>query len=220
MKRYIILSLLLLFIGAVFADDNKNAERDPLIEFDRELRKALSEQNPTATAMLMHFPFQVNYPDGSSISLINAQALLTRFAEIFPPKVRSAVLDQKEPEVMGEQGIVYGHGVLWVKKILQTPYNEQQDAEKTIKYGIDVVNLPDKGVAIKNSSSKLEFTCDTMKHRIVIDSDVTGKIRYRSWNKLHWVTDNPDMEISHGVRDVLGTAPCSIYQWTFNKGDD
>lgn len=220
MKSCLSISLvLMLTMGTVFADDNKYGERDPLQDFDRELRIALSEQNPTATAVLTRFPFRVNYPDGSSILLTNAQALITRFAEIFPPKVRSAILDQKEPKVMGEKGVMYGRGVLWVKKMWQTPYSEQSEAVKILTYGIDVVNLPDKGTEIKNRSSMLEFTCNTMKHRVVIDSDATGKVRYRSWNKPHFVTDKPDMDISPGVRDILGTAPCSIYQWKFRKGD-
>ena len=211
MNKYIFISLLAL---SLFCSDLFAAEQTLLQEFDKNFKTAISEKNPTALAMLVHFPLRVNYPDGSSISLNNAQAITSRFAEIFQPTVCSTVLEQKEPEVMGERGIIYGHGVIWIKQIQRSSYNNQDDSGQKY-YGIETVNLPD---AI-NRSAKLEFTCDTNKHHVVIDSTADGNIHYRSWNKPHFINDKPDMEIFSGVRDISGTGVCSSNQWIFKKGD-
>ena len=73
-------------------------DKESFLAFDRELRYALSKQDPMVMSLLVGFPLRVN--DGAGSILVNdATALQARFEDVFPPKIRSAVLDHKVESV-------------------------------------------------------------------------------------------------------------------------
>jgi hypothetical protein len=184
-----------------------DSDKENFLVFDNELRTALSRQDLVATAVLVKFPLHVNYVDGSRILLNNAEAVQTRFAEIFPPAVRTAVLNQK-PETLfcNSTGIMYGNGEVWISV----------GREGEAHYRIGTVNLPAADDEMFTSkTSKLEFVCEAEKQRVVIDSDANGTVRYRAWDKPRPVTAEPNMEIALGSKDVEGTGPCAHSIWKF-----
>ena len=63
------------------------------------------------------------------------------------------------------------------------------------------------------------FICDAEKHRVVVDSDLARKARYRAWNKPRSVTEKPDLEIASGTTRVEGTGLCGHSIWTFRKAN-
>lgn len=205
-----ILEVLLPSINPIFANEASSdiACGDPqnFLVFDRELKSALEKQDPTATAVLTRFPLRINYGDGSSISLNNHQSLKARFTEIFSPRIRSVVINQNPPgsDFCRGLGFAYGRGDVWVSNVGN--------------YRIEAINI-DTGKANFMRKSMLEYTCDTEKHRIVIDSDQFGNLHYRSWNKPKFVTEKEDMMVKKGVYNPAGTGVCMDSNWTFRNGD-
>jgi hypothetical protein len=188
------------------------SDKHAFLVFDKELRMALSRQDVAAMALLVRFPVRVNHADGSKISLNNAAALQTRFAEVFPPSVRSAVLNQKPEEIFCKYtGIMYGNGAVWIEAV---------EGAVTPRYRVTAINLPavDTQTAAHKTST-LEYVCDAEKHRVVIDSDASGKVRYRAWNKPRFLTDHPDMEATAGTKSLEGTDACTQAIWSFRKGN-
>ncbi len=68
------------------------------LDFDRELRAALSKQDAVAMAFLVQFPLRINSETGK-FSLDDPAALQSHFQEVFPAAVRKAILDQKVEEI-------------------------------------------------------------------------------------------------------------------------
>src|SRR6185312_1085859 len=61
------------------------------VQFDKELRVALTKQDPVALAFLVRFPLRIN-DAGGTISIDDAAALKTHFQEVFRPAVRKEIL--------------------------------------------------------------------------------------------------------------------------------
>lgn len=186
-------------------------DKQDFLAFDQDLRTALSKQDAAATAMLVSFPLRINQ-DGGNFSLNNGAALQTRFAEIFPQQVRSAILNQN-PETIhcNYQGINYGAGNVWVTIVGQG---------EAIRYAIFVVNLPDTDVGTRPlGTPNIEFVCHAEKYHIMIDSDASGKVRYRAWDTTHSLTDVPDAEVPSGIKRYEGTGFCAHTYWTFTEGN-
>jgi hypothetical protein len=174
------------------------------LEFDKELRVAIAKQDPVAMAFLVHFPLRVN-SDGGKTSLDDPEALQAHFQEVFPEKVRKAIMDQNPAQIMcRDQGIMYGNGEVWVNVA-------------RFGFAIEVINLEAPPLA-KPSNHRTEFVCQTDKYRIVVDSDASRVPRYRAWSKPRPITDNPDVEISKGDSSFEGTGLCAYPVWTFKSG--
>lgn len=184
--------------------------------FDREMRGALAIQDTAALALVVAFPLRVSYPDGVNISLDNPTALQARFQEVFPPAIRSAVMNQKlQNAVCNDGGIMYGSGDIWIKVVGQG--NLQ-------RYAVGTINIPGLGKkpgpgAWPFKTPRVEFTCTTEQHRIIVDVNKEGVHRYRAWNRPRLVTEKPDLVLSSGTREVDGTYPCTHSIWTFQRGD-
>lgn len=186
------------------------ADKEVFFAFDRELRAALTRKDAVAMAFLVELPLRVNYADGSTISLTNARSIQTRFEEVFPPALRDAVLNTKLHDIdCTSEGAMYGRGRLWVQAA--------SSSESTI-YRIFVVNLPDAAPASNRGTGwNLDFTCDTKKARIAIDSDASRLPRYRAWVKPHSISDPPDTVITGGSEDYPGTGACRSRAWSFQN---
>lgn len=175
--------------------------------FDKELRAALTNQDALALAFLVKFPLRVN-DSGSTISIDNAEALKMHFQEVFTPAVRKEILAEK----LGEDGcmtagIGYGLGVIWVNA-------------NDLGYAIWSVNVDAVLPSPKASpnSQVIKYVCQTLTHRIVVDSTANGIPRYRSWNKPKPLTDLPDLEIVKGEATFEGTNVCAVQIYTFKSG--
>ncbi len=186
-------------------------DKQPFVRFDKELRAALSRQDVAAIALLVSFPLGVNYRDGTKISIDNVKGLQTRFAEVFPPRVRSAILNQKLSDIFcKDTGIMYGRGEVWIRA---------DAAVARGHYRMTTINLPPpNGRWVPYKQIGLQFVCETEEHRVVIDADASGKLRYRSWNQPRAITDKPDVEITSGKLSFEGSDPCTHAIWTFQKG--
>jgi hypothetical protein len=186
-------------------------EKRAFLNFDGELRVALSTQNPVAAAVLVSYPLRVNHADGSSTSLGNPRAVQTLFGEVFSPAVRSAVLATPTVGVSCTySGIMYGSGQLWVQPI-------GEGASQ--RYRVTTVNVPEPPAARVPAEPSLVFVCETQRDRVVIDRKPAGDVRYRSWNRPRPVTETPDLEIAAGSETGEGTGPCFHTIWTFKSGD-
>jgi hypothetical protein len=171
--------------------------------FDGALRAALKQRNATALSFLVRFPLRVNTGKGT-IMVPDAQSLSGHFAEVFPPQVREAVIDTKDDDYICkyDEGLAYMNGWVWASM--------GKDG-----FRVDVVNAG--GEAPKSTGGlHLAYTCESRKHRIVIDASADGNdVRYRSWNKPKAVTDKPDVDLSHGVKAYEGTGVCAYTTYTF-----
>lgn len=181
-------------------------DKESFLQFDRELRTALSEEDPVIMSLLVGFPLRVN-SDGGTIQINNAAALQSRFQEIFPPAIRSAVLDQRLKFIScNSRGIMYANGLVWVEITMQG------------RYQIFTINLPD--IETEGAPKpKLNFVCDAEQHRVVIDLNADGTPRYRAWNKPRSLTEPPDLEIATGTKHYEGSGPCGYPVWKFHADD-
>jgi hypothetical protein len=176
--------------------------------FDRELRHALSTIDATSMSMLVQFPLRVNGGKGGTISLDSPAALQARFLEVFPAGVRSAVLAQKLTDLICRtDGIGYGSGKVWVN-----PAPEH--------IGVMVVNLPHEREPPEASTpNRIDFVCEARELRLMIDTDQSGTLRLRIWNKPRSIVDEPDLEISPGDMTYEGSSPCTYPIWTFHHDE-
>lgn len=211
-----IVGLLLVFSATILAQEDRLGKscnlaitggpgKDSFLAFDQQLRVALSKEDPVAMSFLVSFPLRINH-EGTTISIEDSATLQARFQEIFPPAVRSTVLNQKPETVFCNwSGIMYGSGRVWIRATEQ-------------RYALSTINLPKKNDRT-GSPPQLNFVCNTEAHRVAVDTDASDRIRYRAWNVPRPVTDKPDVEISSGTLDIEGTGPCAHPVWSFTKGD-
>ncbi|HWE83751.1 MAG TPA: hypothetical protein VG267_02325 [Terracidiphilus sp.] len=175
------------------------------LEFDTELRAALTKQDPVALAFLVRFPLDVNEAPGDSYSLNDAGALQRHFVQVFGAKVRQAVLNSPVRALMcRDEGVMYGNGEVWV------------EATK-FGYAVSAVNVEAAAAATGAARPQIKYECQTEKHRIVIDEGADRAARYRSWDRPHSVTGDPDLVITRGDSTFQGTGVCAYPQWTFKN---
>ena len=175
------------------------------LEFDRELRDALSRQDPAAVALLMRGMLRVNDSRGTYY-LDSPKSLQLRFHEIFTPAVRQAVLKQQPKTVFCTlSGVMYGNGQLWVDAI-------------GAHFRIKTINLSGPSPPHIAKMRKVEFVCETEKHRIIVDSIDERSFHYSAWNKPRGLTEKPDMELANGALDPQGSGPCRYDVWQFTNG--
>lgn len=185
-----------------------DGDKASLLAFDRDLRTAMAGEDPAAVALLVNFPLRVNGGQGGTIALNNVAALQARFSEVFPKPIREAVLNQDAKTIFcSYQGIMYGTGQVWV-------------GPRGSTWGVFTVNLPHTRGKEKSADwPKLEMVCNAEKHRVIVDSDGEGRLRYRAWNRPRFVKDEPDLEIAEGTQTVEGRGLCAYNVWTFKDGE-
>ncbi|QXW31446.1 hypothetical protein KXJ75_11025 [Aeromonas sanarellii] len=72
----------------------------------------------------------------------------------------------------------------------------------------------------KNGEALREFSCETAKHRILIDSTDNKSYRYRSWNKPKAISEKPDVELTdQRAWRPQGSGACSYTAWDFSRGN-
>ncbi|HEX9443257.1 MAG TPA: hypothetical protein VGA73_04015, partial [Candidatus Binatia bacterium] len=156
------------------------------------------------------FPLRVNYPDGGALLVANPRALQTRLNEIFPPRSRAVILRQKTADIScDDRGIMYGTGELWVSG---------EGDGTVVRYRLLSVNLRVPGGKWSVGHSGISFVCSTERLRAVVDTDASGRLRYRAWNRPRAPTDAPDLIVSGGTLRYEGSGVCSHSLWTFKKG--
>jgi hypothetical protein len=179
-----------------------------LAAFDAELRAALTKQDIEALSLLVRFPLRINESDGSTYSLDNPPALQRHFADVFPSRVRSAVLNQKLDDVTCvSMGVVYRYG-------------EVDLVPTKIGWSVGSVNLSGEGSDRNTNaaSARVGFVCRSEKYRVAIDSNAKGKQRYRAWKMPRSILERPDLEIPNGSSAVEGTGGCAHTVWSFKDG--
>jgi len=171
------------------------------LEFDRDLRSAMSKQDAVAVVFLVKHPLRIN-DDHGSFYLNDAASLQSRFQEVFPPRVRTAILKQPVDALFcNSSGIMYGNGVVWVNLTGK-------------RYAIETIN----SLGSSPATGKIQFVCETDKERIVVDTWNIAEPRYRTWKKPRALTDKPDLEIQKGDQHFEGTGSCAHSTWTFMSG--
>lgn len=185
-------------------------DKDSFLHFDGALRSALAKQDAAALALLVEFPLTLNYGDGAHVSLNDAATLQIRFAEAFPPALRSAVLAQKSEALFCKyDGLMYGNGELWANLVGEG---------KAPQFRITAVNLPDVTArSPKPAETKVQLACSTDKFHIVIDGKDDAP-RYRSWNTPHAPPDAPALELV-GQGDGEGSGVCFHRIWRFRNSN-
>jgi hypothetical protein len=179
-------------------------ETKSFLEFDREFRYALSNQNAGVMALLVRPSLRVS-DDRGSFRLDDPRSLQLRFQEIFTPAVRETVLKEKPEKLWcNYNGVSYGNGVVWVNYASQ-------------RYAIETVNVPPSADAARPPERTVEFVCNADKHRVIVDAVGDGAPRYRAWTKPHSLTEKPDLEIAVGKRELQGTGACAYAIWRFTS---
>jgi hypothetical protein len=175
------------------------------LEFDRELRGALSRQDAAAMALLVKQSLRVNSSRGTYY-IGDPRSLQLRFHEIFPHSVRDAVLKQRPTTVFcNMSGIMYGNGTVWV------------DLEGE-RYRVKTINLPETTPTRPATARMLNFVCETATQRIIVDESGKGVLRYRAWGKPRALTDKPD-KLLNGIETSEGSGPCEYSLRTFADGN-
>ena len=179
--------------------------------FDLELRYGLSRQDAGVMSLLVRYPLRVNDSRGSWY-VNDAASLRLRFEEIFPPKVRAAVLEGKpETASCSYRGIWYGPGIVWINPQVR---NGRGDRER---YLIESINAEGRDDS-HGGGYRVQFACETSQLRAIVDIDPKGRPRYRAWDKPHSLIETPDVEIPSGVEESQGTGACNHTVWTFSLG--
>ncbi len=179
-------------------------EAKSFLEFDREFRYALSNQNAGVMALLVRPSLRITDERGK-FYVQDAQSLQLRFQEIFTPAVRETVLKQAPEKLWcNYSGVSYGNGVVWVS------YASQH-------YAVETVNVPASSHSPKPPERMVEFACNADKHRVIVDALGHGAPRYRAWTKPHSLTEKPDLEIAGGKRDIEGSGVCAYVIWKFTS---
>lgn len=180
--------------------------KDSVLQFDRELRHALSDQDAGIIALLVKPSLRVNDAKGT-FYIQDARSLQLRFQSIFNSSLRDSVLREKPEDLTCVSGgLSYGSGTVWV-------------VYSGGRLAISAVNVPDQSPSEISASRAIEFVCNAEKHRVIIDAVGTGPPRYRAWEKPHSVLKKPDLEIAKGRRQLEGTGDCAHTTWTFTTSD-
>lgn len=213
--------LLVVAVLAPLAAQVSNAEAQPTVRmcldrigggsekeflaFDRELRAAMSAEDPTFVALLASYPLRMN--DGNGRILIDdAPTLAARAATLLPPAVRSAVLGTSvENVICSTSAIGYGRGAVWVRVDRQFGVD---------RFVIGTINLPDRPAP---PGPGVVFVCRAEQHRIVVDRLADDRLRYRSWNRPRALTDKPDLELTGGEAEHSGSGVCVHWSWSFTN---
>ncbi len=178
--------------------------------FVSELKSALADADPIATALLVSFPLRINGADGSRIDIGNAAALQAHFALAFTPAVResiAAIDSGGAAEALGERYLM-ADGTLWLDRI---------DHGNGPRFRVAIIN----GTREESAAAaypRMVYACETVKHRIVIEQTSVEDYRYRSWNLPVFPPAAPSLQLT-GSADAEGTGECRHAIYVFERGD-
>lgn len=181
--------------------------------FVRELQAVLKADDPQALALLVNFPLRINHGDGGVTSLDTPLTLVQRYAEVFTPAVRKAILDSAKEEdfIFRGSDVGIGLGSAWAEQYA----GEEGDTFFRLK----VINLTPPGPDPAEGKMRLAFACLTRKHRILIENRASdGAARYRVWNRPKSPLEAPDLELEHGKSGWEGSGVCATQNWEFPAG--
>lgn len=86
---------------------------DEVTAFLGALQEAVRSDKPAAVADLVVFPLRVNKPPQTSLVKTRSE-FLRRYAALFTPAVRAAILRQRPAELFRSwQGFMIGNGEIW-----------------------------------------------------------------------------------------------------------
>lgn len=190
-------------LSSVGASDSKG-----FLTFDSEFRAALTQQDAAIMSLLVQYPLRINDGRGSWY-VQDAESLQRRFQEIFPPALRSAVLADKITALscMGA-GVMYANGTVWVNLM------NSESKSPGRRYLVESVNEPDGPETPRN----VRMSCQTARHRIVLDNGAGDAVRYRDWDTPRSLLEKPSLEIANGKETSEGTGACRHWVWTFDTG--
>jgi hypothetical protein len=182
------------------------------LAFDAELREALKTRDAATFAALAAYPLRVNQGSRGTVLVSTPAALQSRFDELVPPAIVSAVLGAA-PRSIGcsATGVMYAAGAVWVGSI---------GTGGTSHLAVTVLNLPDTAAAGERIAPRVEFVCRAASLRAIVDVDGSGVYRYRAWNRPKALSDTPDLAVASGTRDYEGTGACGHPVWSFETGAD
>ena len=85
--------------------------------FLTSLQRAVRANDRGAVAKLVHYPLRVNY-DGKTRLYRDAAAVRADYEQIFTPRVRRAILDQRFERLFGSsRGLMIGNGAVWFDRL-------------------------------------------------------------------------------------------------------
>lgn len=183
-------------------------DREELLRFDSELRTALSAGDVASTALLVSFPLRVN--DSGTIFLADARTFQARFAEVFPPSIRKAVLETEPEQVLcfwRYDSTMYGLGEVWVSRVRQGAFQ---------RFAVVAVNVNAAPIPL---SPQLDFVCNGDLYRAIIESNSDQSARLRTWEQPRLLTDVPDIDISGGEMRLEGSGSLTYRVWEFHDRD-
>jgi|GEM_PF-3234189 len=176
-------------------------EKQSFLQFDRDLRHALKNNDQVALSLLIRYSVRVNLGFGASAFLNETALFGDRYDEIFSPELRSRVLaNDTEQTFCNWDGISYGAGDLWVNR------DDQGYAIRTVNTSN---RTPDREMIV--------FTCRTGQRRAVVTrQDDEQGFRYRSWPSAERLAEQPSVDLTSGVRRREGTGSCGHWIWSFD----
>lgn len=192
-------------------EERSTAADDPselYARFERELKRALADADPIATALLVSFPLRINLADGGRIDIGNAAALQTHFELAFPSSVRAAIVESDSRRGFIAGRFLMADGTLWLDRI---------DHGNGPRLRVAIVNVMRQGPSTV-AYPRLMYACETIKHRIVVEQTGAEEYRYRSWNLPAFPPATPSLQMT-GSASWEGTAECGHATYAFKRGD-
>ena len=155
-------------------------------------------------SQLITYPLRVN--DGGTISVETPAALASRIDEIFTPKVKSAILDQKLNDIFchTSSGIMYGGGSVWA-----SPWDN--------RFRVATVNVLPGRKATSQEAPRVYFVCESESIRARIQAEVEDEITLLVWTKPKSILEDADTTVVGGAANRHGTGPCAHTVWTFKS---
>jgi len=226
MRRGIICAMLCLVLAiqarSASAGDSSDADRIcgrefvgdqqiALQHFDSDLRLAMRVEDPTPLYFLVAWPLQVNEEGGGVIYIGNPAALDARVKDVFGEETRLAIIRTGPSDVLCRDSEVgYANGWVWASL---------DNAAERPRFRISVVNrAPKEAYHYGEDVWRPRFLCETKGHRVSVDQNGSGTLRYRSWNQTARLDGPPSLTLLHGSESFFGAGKCLAKKWTFANG--
>lgn len=88
-----------------------------MYDFLCQLQKATSANDKRAVSLMIYYPLNI-IVEGHKNRIRSKSALVNRYDEIFTPKVKSAIVNQKPEKLfVNSTGFMIGRGELWFDEI-------------------------------------------------------------------------------------------------------
>lgn len=111
--------------------DDLFEEHEPYIEFYKEFKSAVVNEDQAAVAGMISYPLKVKLSDGKRI-IRNKKELLASYDEIFTDEVIEVITNQKKKDLfVNSQGVMFGNGEVWFSGV-GTDEDEESTRVKVI----------------------------------------------------------------------------------------